>query len=31
MKNHVSDGDVSGTGQNFKYPELAENDYKIKN
>ena len=30
-ENHVSDGDVSGTGQNFKYPELAENDYKIKN
>lgn len=26
--NHVSDGDVSGSGQNFKYPELAENDYE---
>ena len=26
-RNHVSDGDVSGTGQDFKYPELSENDY----
>lgn len=26
--NHVSNGDVSGSGQNFKYPELSENDYK---
>lgn len=26
--NHVSDGDVSGSGQDFKYPELAENDYR---
>ena len=26
-KNHINDGDVSGTGQDFKYPELAENDY----
>ena len=26
--NHVSDGDVSGSGQDFKYPELAENDYE---
>ena len=26
--NHVSDGDVSGSGQNFKYPELSEEDYK---
>ena len=27
-KNHINDGDVSGTGQNFKYPELSETDYK---
>lgn len=27
-KNHVSDGDVSGTGQDFKYPELSKEDYK---
>ena len=27
-KNHVNDGDVSGSGQDFKYPELAENDYE---
>ena len=27
--NHVSDGDVSGSGQKFKYPELAENDYQV--
>lgn len=27
-ENHISDGDVSGTGQDFKYPELAENDYR---
>lgn len=27
-KNHVNDGDVSGTGQNFKYPELEKEDYK---
>lgn len=26
--NHVSNGDVSGSGQDFKYPELSENDYK---
>lgn len=26
--NHVSDGDVSGSGQDFKYPEIAENDYE---
>lgn len=27
-KNHVSDGDVSETGQDFVYPELSETDYK---
>ena len=27
-KNHVSVADVSGTGQNFKYPTLSETDYK---
>ena len=26
--NHKSDGDVSGTGQDFKYPELATEDYE---
>ncbi len=26
--NHVSNGDVSGSGQDFKYPELYEKDYK---
>lgn len=26
--NHVSNGDVSGSGQDFKYPELSETDYK---
>ena len=26
--NHLSNGDVSGSGQNFKYPELSENDYE---
>ena len=26
--NHVSNGDVSGSGQDFKYPELSEKDYK---
>lgn len=26
---HISNGDVSGTGQDFKYPELSETDYKI--
>lgn len=25
---HISSGDVSATGQNFKYPELSETDYK---
>lgn len=25
---HINNGDVSGTGQNFKYPELSETDYK---
>ena len=24
---HINDGDVSGTGQNFEYPELSINDY----
>ncbi len=28
-KNHQNDGDVSGTGQNFIYPELSKDDYKI--
>lgn len=27
-KNHISTGDVSGTGQDFKYPELSEEDYR---
>ena len=27
-ESHINDGDVSGTGQNFKYPELSETDYK---
>lgn len=27
-KTHILDGDVSGTGQNFKYPELSIDDYK---
>lgn len=27
-KNHISNGDVSGTGQNFKYPELSQEDYR---
>ena len=27
-KTHILDGDVSGTGQNFKYPELSLTDYK---
>lgn len=27
-KNHISNGDVSGTGQNFEYPELSYSDYK---
>ena len=26
--NHVSNGDVSGSGQDFKYPELSEKDYR---
>lgn len=26
--NHISNGDVSGSGQDFKYPELSVNDYK---
>ncbi len=28
LKTHVEDGDVSGTGQKFKYPELSKIDYK---
>lgn len=27
-KNHQNDGDVSGTGQNFEYPELALGDFE---
>ena len=27
-RNHINDGDVSGTGQNFVYPELSTTDYK---
>ncbi len=27
-ESHINDGDVSGTGQDFKYPELSETDYK---
>lgn len=27
-KNHINDGDVSATGQDFKYPELSQTDYK---
>ena len=26
-KTHVEDGDVSGTGQKFKYPQISQNDY----
>lgn len=25
---HVEDGDVSGTGQNFKYPQISSSNYK---
>lgn len=28
FKNHFEDGDVSGTGQKFKYPEISKTDYK---
>ena len=27
---HISTGDVSGTGQDFKYPTLSETDYVVK-
>lgn len=28
FENHHEDGDVSGTGQAFKYPEISKTDYK---
>lgn len=27
-ENHINDGDVSGTGQNFIYPQLSTTDYR---
>lgn len=27
-QNHIEDGDVSGTGQKFKYPQLANRDFE---